>query len=81
MNPTIEVLKKQLQTLSTADRAELAYFLLESLEPEDEGVEAAWDEVLQRRMNEIKEGRAVGIPAEELFAKSAARGRPEGLFK
>jgi putative addiction module component (TIGR02574 family) len=69
MNPAIESLKDQVATLSISERAELAYFLLTSIEPEDEGAETAWDEEASRRVEEISSGRAVGRPAEELLAE------------
>jgi putative addiction module component (TIGR02574 family) len=69
MSSAIESLKDQVATLSTRERAELAYFLLTSIEPEDIGAEAAWDAEASRRVEEIRSGRAVGRPAEELLAE------------
>jgi putative addiction module component (TIGR02574 family) len=69
MNPAIESLKDQLATLSSSMRAELAYFLLTSIEPEDEGAEAAWNAEASRRVEEIRSGRAVGRPVGELLAE------------
>jgi putative addiction module component (TIGR02574 family) len=70
MTETAEKLKAQLSRLSTEERAELAHFLLHSL---DEGVdadaEAAWDAELARRMAEIRSGQAVGEPADKVFAE------------
>jgi hypothetical protein len=42
MSETTAELCSQLCSLPQKDRADLAYFLLTSLEPEEEGVEAAW---------------------------------------
>jgi len=50
------------------ENLELAQFLLGSLEPEEEGVAAAWDLEIARRVEEIRSGRASGTPAEEFFA-------------
>jgi putative addiction module component (TIGR02574 family) len=69
MNPAIESLKDQLAALSTKERAELAYFLLTSIEPEDIGAEAAWDAEASRRVEEISSGHAVGRPVRELLAE------------
>lgn len=70
MTETAEKLKAQLSQLSTQERAELAHFLIHSL---DEGVdadgEAAWDAELERRMEEIRSGKAVGEPADKVFAE------------
>jgi len=57
LTETAEKLKVQLRQLSTQERAELAHFLIHSL---DEGVDAdagaAWDAELARRMGEIRSG-------------------------
>ena len=62
-----ELLKKAL-TLPPEARAALAGSLLESLddEPADEGVEAAWDEEIKRRIEEIDSGKVQMIPYEEV---------------
>ena len=44
MNPVLDQWKSQLSTLPPEERAELAHFLLCSLEPAEEGVDTAWDE-------------------------------------
>jgi len=41
MTEAVEELKTQMKLLSNPERAELAHFLLTSLEPEDEGAEEA----------------------------------------
>ena len=65
----LDTLKSQLSSLPASDRAELAHFLLTSLEPEDEGVTAAWNAEIARRVALIRSGQAVGRPAQELFAE------------
>jgi len=70
---TIEGYKNQLEKLSREERAELAYFLLSSLEPEEEGVAAAWDAEILRRVAEIRSGKANGKPAEQVFAELRER--------
>ena len=67
-------LKVQLATLPATERADLAYFLLQSLGPEngaadtDEDDEAEFDAELERRWEEIVSGKAVGRPMEEVLA-------------
>jgi putative addiction module component (TIGR02574 family) len=69
MPTTVQKPKDQLKKLPFPQRAEIASFLIESLDQEDEGWEAAWDKELARRVKEIKAGRARGIPADDVFAK------------
>jgi putative addiction module component (TIGR02574 family) len=69
MTETAEKLKAQLSQLSTQERAELAHFLIHSLDEDvDADAEAAWDAELARRMEEIRSGKAVGEPADKVFA-------------
>ena len=70
MTETAERIKNQLTTLPPHDRAELAQFLLQSLDLDegwDEESEKLWDLDLERRMNEIKSGQAIGEPFETVF--------------
>lgn len=69
----VERYKSQLEKLSQKERAELAYFLISSLESEEEGVSAAWDTEVARRLAEIREGKAIGKPAEQVFAELRER--------
>jgi putative addiction module component (TIGR02574 family) len=73
MNSVIDHWKTQLISLSPGDRVELAHFLLSSLEPEDEGVEAAWDAEATRRAEEIRSGRATGRPVDDFIAELRER--------
>ena len=70
MTEAVESLKSQISHLSSQERAELAYFLIHSL---DDGVDAdaesAWDAELARRMAEITSGEAVGEPADTVLAE------------
>ncbi len=70
---SVERYKTQLEKLSREERAELAYFLLSSLEPEEEGAAAAWDAEISRRVAEIRSGKANGKPAEQVFAELRER--------
>jgi putative addiction module component (TIGR02574 family) len=68
MSETLEELKSQLELLTAEERAELAHFLIRSLDgEEDDGVEAAWEAELTRRTEEILSGTAIGRPADEVF--------------
>jgi putative addiction module component (TIGR02574 family) len=50
----------------------LANTLLDSLERTDESVQAAWDEEVARRMQDLEAGRAVTVPWEELHRELLA---------
>jgi putative addiction module component (TIGR02574 family) len=73
MTEAVEQLKVEAGKLSVAERADLAYFLLESLEPEEEGVEEAWRVEIARRVAEIRAGQAVGRPVDEVLAELRER--------
>ncbi len=70
MSTTIEKWKSELAVLAPEERAEIAHFLLNTLDGgEDHDVEAAWDAELERRCAEIRSGEAPGRPAHEVFAR------------
>ena len=70
MTRTTEELKTQLGKLPVEDRAELAHYLIDTLdETADVDAETAWDEELARREQEIRSGTAVGEPAASVFAR------------
>ena len=51
-------------------RARLAHILISSLDKEpQQDVDNAWDAELERRIQDILNGKVKGIPAEEVFAK------------
>ncbi|MFY9329676.1 MAG: addiction module protein [Georgfuchsia sp.] len=61
-------LEQKASRLSDDERAQLALFLLESLEPaEDDGIEEAWRIEAESRLAEIERGEARVVPAEEVF--------------
>lgn len=77
MTETAERLKSELSRLPAQDRAELASFPIDSLDPQqDEDVEAAWQAELERRAEEVRSGAAIGEPAE-----SVSRTQREALVK
>ena len=74
MTETMEQLKGQLERLPRQERAELAHFLLCSLEQEAEAdVDAAWEAELARRVADIQSGKVVGIPAAQVFDELRAQ--------
>ena len=73
MIPTLQELKNAASGLPASQRAELAHFLLQSLEPEAEGWAEAWQEELARRLKEIRSGQVKGVPAEEVINRLRER--------
>jgi len=68
-----EVANRALE-LSPEERAELAHELIVSLNDTiDKEVETAWDAEIERRVKEIKSGKAQGRPAEDIFAEIRAK--------
>ncbi|GCA91473.1 MAG: addiction module protein [Microcystis sp. M015S2] len=68
MTKTAETLKIELAQLSVQDRAELAYFLIHSLdEGVDDNVLDAWDRELTQRLAEIYAGTAKGEPSDKVL--------------
>jgi putative addiction module component (TIGR02574 family) len=65
-----ELLKRAL-TLPLEERAELASSLMESLDLiQDEDVEAAWQEEIARRIEDLRTGRAKTVPWTEVRKKA-----------
>lgn len=74
MSVTAEKIRTELTSLNEIERAELAHFLIQSLDRgEDANAETAWDAELARRAEEIKSGRAIGEPAEKVFSELRAK--------
>ena len=66
MSPETSDLLKRAMALPAEERAALASTLLDSLENPDGSVEDAWDREVARRIADLKAGRAVTVPWEEL---------------
>jgi putative addiction module component (TIGR02574 family) len=69
-------LKREALKLPSHERVEFAYELLRVTDEEDEpeeGYERLWQAEIDRRCQEIDEGTAELIPAEEVFAELRAR--------
>jgi putative addiction module component (TIGR02574 family) len=68
-----EVLKKAL-SLSEEERAELAGSLIESLDATvDEAAEAAWNQEIARRMEDLDSGKAKTIPWKEVRSRISSK--------
>ncbi len=75
MTPQVSELLEKALALSAQDRGLLIDRLIESLDdgPAEEGVEAAWDEEIKRRVEDIRSGRVKTIPGEEVLGRLKAR--------
>jgi putative addiction module component (TIGR02574 family) len=73
MTPQVSELLEKALGLSTRERGLLIDRLVESLddEPAGEGVEAAWEEEIKRRVDEIRSGRVKTIPGEQVLRELA----------
>ena len=73
MSTVLKEIEAQALQLSPKERGELIHHLIVSLEgaPEDspEAIAKAWDEEITRRVADMEAGKAVWIPAEEVFAR------------
>jgi hypothetical protein len=68
MSLTLQELKTASSGLADGERAELAEFLLDTLEEQDEeGRRAEWLALAAKRMAEVRSGKVVGIPADEVL--------------
>jgi putative addiction module component (TIGR02574 family) len=72
MSPEVTDLLKRALALSADERAALANTLLDSLETGDESVQEAWDKEVARRMEDLKAGKAVTVPWEQLHRELLA---------
>jgi len=69
MSEIAEKLKAELLQLTAEDRAELAYYLIRSLDDEDHGdVHSAWEAELEQRWRDMESGTVTGVPAQDVFA-------------
>jgi len=68
MTTRLEELIAQAMTLSSEDRAILAQLLLESLNASDD-YDAAWEQEIDRRLEEIDSGSVQLIPIEDALGK------------
>ena len=63
MNTTAKQLYDNALRLPDSERAELAAWLIESLDPEvDRDVDEAWDVEIKRRIDELDSGAVTAVP-------------------
>ncbi len=73
-NTTLEKVRSEALNLSEAERAELAYNLVVSLDgPPDPDVEKAWDAEIMRRLSEIDSGTANLVDRKEFSRRMRVR--------
>jgi putative addiction module component (TIGR02574 family) len=74
MSPEISDLLKRALALSVDERAALANTLLDTLDGTNDSVsiQEAWDAEVARRIEELKAGKAVTVPWEELHRELLA---------
>jgi putative addiction module component (TIGR02574 family) len=72
MSPEVSDLLKRALALPDDERAALANTLLDSLETGSESVKEAWDNEVARRMADLKAGKAVTLPWEQLHRELLA---------
>ena len=69
MSAKLAELQAEAKQLGSEERAQLASFLLETLEPTESGdVSQAWEAEIKARWTEIERGDVALIPATEVFA-------------
>jgi putative addiction module component (TIGR02574 family) len=75
MSIELEALKQQAAKLSDGERAQLALFLIESLEDpaDDEEFDKLWGPEIERRLGQIDRGEVRLIPGDEVFAELRAK--------
>jgi putative addiction module component (TIGR02574 family) len=72
MSPEVSDLLKRAMALPVEERAALANTLFDSLEGASESVQEAWDKEVARRIADLKAGKAVTVPWEELHRELLA---------
>jgi putative addiction module component (TIGR02574 family) len=76
MSPEVSDLPKRALALPVDERAALANVLLDSLEDAQKSVQAAWDQEVARRKQDLKAGKTVTVPWEELHQELLAMKDP-----
>jgi putative addiction module component (TIGR02574 family) len=74
MPQSLDELKMTLSVLPVPQRAELAHYLLETLDDEGEGAPEAWLALADQRLAELRARTVSGIPLDEV-TKSLRKNR------
>jgi putative addiction module component (TIGR02574 family) len=70
MPDLVTTLSQQAQTLHPADRVRLAELLLDSIHPSpSHEIESAWDAEILRRLEDVDQGTAKLVAADDAFAQ------------
>jgi len=64
---------EQIESLPVEGRAQMIDSLLRTMNQPDPEVDTAWSKEAQRRLDDLRSGRASGLPAEDVFAKARKR--------
>lgn len=74
MSSLLQEIVNKAHNLSPAERAELVHDLIISLdEGKDVGAKEAWDTEIEKRIAEIKSGKAKGRTAKDIIAQIQAK--------
>jgi putative addiction module component (TIGR02574 family) len=72
MSPEVSDLLKRALALPVDERAALANTLLDSLQTINQSVQEAWDGEVARRMEDLKAGKVITVPWEQLHRELLA---------
>lgn len=67
MSTSLADLKSSAARLPLPERAELAQYLLYSLDESEAGAADAWQLLAEQRLDEVKSGQVIGIPSEQVM--------------
>ena len=76
MPKTLTEVTRDAADLPVSERLKLARILLDLSDPATESpddVQNAWDQEIERRLQELRSGKVKGVPLEEVKAKIEAR--------
>jgi putative addiction module component (TIGR02574 family) len=70
---SLEQLEAEIKKLNLKERAALAKWIIQSLDELSESeIEALWVEEAERRLDELEQGLAAEVPAEEVLRRARA---------
>jgi Putative addiction module component. len=70
VTPLLKQIEEQARALSSEDRASLAESMLESLQPLNAEIEAAWAEEIEDRVSAFDRGEMASHDGEDVFAEA-----------